>query len=191
MRANAAATGLNPSMAGLPDDGRRRAIVEAISPAVDGGRFPVKRVVGDVVVVEADAFADGHDIVSVRLRHHAPGAAAWTEIPMDELGNDRWRSEFRVEALGRHAYTVAAWTNAWATGAVSWLASDLRQQTLLSQRSPRPSCFRWATAPPCPGWTKCPPRCARRYCACALPTPGGLLCSLYLQERNTQPRRTS
>ena len=102
-------------MAGLPDDGRRRAIVEAISPAVDGGRFPLKRVVGDVVVVEADAFADGHDIVSVRLRHRAPGAAAWTEIPMDELGNDRWRSEFRVEALGRHAYTVAAWTNAWAT----------------------------------------------------------------------------
>ena len=102
-------------MAGLPDDGRRRAIVEAISPAVDGGRFPVKRVVGDVVVVEADAFADGHDIVSVRLRHRAPGAAAWTEIPMDELGNDRWRAEFRVEALGRHAYTVAAWTDAWAT----------------------------------------------------------------------------
>ena len=115
MRANAAATGLNPSMAGLPDDGRRRAIVEAISPAVDGGRFPVKRVVGDVVVVEADAFADGHDIVSVRLRHRAPGAAAWTEIPMDELGNDRWRAEFRVEALGRHAYTVAAWTDVWAT----------------------------------------------------------------------------
>ena len=115
MRANAAATGLTPSMAGLPDDGRRRAIVEAISPAVDGGRFPVKRVVGDVVVVEADAFADGHDIVSVRLRHRAPGAAAWTEIPMDELGNDRWRAEFPVEALGRHAYTVAAWTDAWAT----------------------------------------------------------------------------
>ena len=102
-------------MAGLPDDGRRRAIVEAISPAVDGGRFPVKRVVGDVVVVEADAFADGHDIVSVRLLHRAPGAAGWTEIPMDELGNDRWRAEFRVEALGRHAYTVAAWTDAWAT----------------------------------------------------------------------------
>ena len=102
-------------MAGLPDDGRRRAIVEAMSPAVDGGRFPVKRVVGDVVVVEADAFADGHDIVTVRLRHRTPGAAAWTEIPMDELGNDRWRAEFRVEALGRHAYTIAAWTDAWAT----------------------------------------------------------------------------
>ena len=102
-------------MAGLPDDGRRRAIIEAISPAVDGGRFPVKRVLGDVVVVEADAFADGHDIVSVRLRHRAPGVNAWTEIPMDELGNDRWRAEFRVEVLGRHAYTVAAWTDAWAT----------------------------------------------------------------------------
>ena len=115
MRANAAAPGLTPSRAGLPDDGRRRAIIEAISPSVDGGRFPVKRVLGDVVVVEADAFADGHDIVSVRLRHRAPGANAWTEIPMDDFGNDQWRAEFRVEALGRHAYTVAAWTDAWAT----------------------------------------------------------------------------
>ena len=115
MRANAAAPGLTPSRAGLPDDGRRRAIIEAVSPAVDGGRFPVKRIIGDVVIVEADAFADGHDIVSVRLRHRAPGAADWTEIPMDELGNDQWRAAFGADVLGRHEYTVAAWTDAWAT----------------------------------------------------------------------------
>lgn len=101
--------------ANLPDDGRRRAIIEAITPQVDGGRFPVKRIVGDTVEVEADAFADGHDMVSVRLRHRPPGASDWIELPMDELGNDRWRASFRVDALGRHAYTVAAWTDAWAT----------------------------------------------------------------------------
>ncbi|MEO8468449.1 MAG: alpha-1,4-glucan--maltose-1-phosphate maltosyltransferase [Chloroflexota bacterium] len=115
MRANVLMPGPSQSSAGLPDDGRRRAIVEAVSPAVDGGRFPVKRVIGDVVVVAADAFADGHDVVTVRLRHRPPGAGDWTEIPMDELGNDQWRAAFRADVLGRHEYTVAAWTDAWAT----------------------------------------------------------------------------
>ncbi len=115
MRVNAAAPGANSSSVGLPDDGRRRAIIEAISPSVDGGRFPVKRVIGDVLTVEVDAFADGHDVVSVVLMHRAPGETAWTELAMDELGNDRWRASFGLASLGRHAYTVAAWTDAWGT----------------------------------------------------------------------------
>ncbi|MES2210854.1 MAG: alpha-1,4-glucan--maltose-1-phosphate maltosyltransferase [Chloroflexota bacterium] len=101
--------------ANLPPDGRRRAVIEAIAPQVDGGRFPVRRILGDTVVVEADAFADGHDVVAVRLRHRPPGETRWTELPMDALDNDRWRAAFRADALGRHAYTVAAWTDAWAT----------------------------------------------------------------------------
>ena len=44
----------------LPD--RRRVVIEGIRPQVDGGRFPIKRVVGDEVLVEADVFADGHDV---------------------------------------------------------------------------------------------------------------------------------
>ena len=114
-RMTAAARAVTPSSVGLPDDGRRRAIIEAIRPTVDAGRFPVKRVVGDVLTVEVDAFADGHDVVSVVLVHRAPGAATWTEIPMDELGNDHWRASFALPSAGRHAYTVAAWTDAWAT----------------------------------------------------------------------------
>src|SRR5262249_52798671 len=34
--------------------------IERISPAVDDGRYPVKRLVGDVVVAEADVICDGH-----------------------------------------------------------------------------------------------------------------------------------
>ena len=56
-------------------DGRRRAVVEGVTPLVDGGRFPIKRVAGDRVVVEADAFADGHDVVLAALRHRAPRRA--------------------------------------------------------------------------------------------------------------------
>ena len=95
-------------------DGRRRAVVEGVTPLVDGGRFPVKRVAGDRVVVEADAFADGHDVVLATLRHRAPGGP-WVEVPMEPLGNDRWRASFVVDEVGRHEYTVAAWTDHWVT----------------------------------------------------------------------------
>jgi len=42
-------------------------IIEHVEPEIDGGRFPIKRVVGEKVVVQADIFADGHDSVSARL----------------------------------------------------------------------------------------------------------------------------
>ena len=51
----------------LPVDGRIRVVIENVAPAVDGGRFPIKRVVGETVVVEADCFADGHDTLASRL----------------------------------------------------------------------------------------------------------------------------
>ena len=75
-------------------DGRARAVIEAISPAVDGGRFAVKRVVGDRVVVEADCFGDGHDVLACVLRYRRDEDALWHETPMVPLGNDRWHGEF-------------------------------------------------------------------------------------------------
>ncbi len=101
----------------------RRAVVEAVSPLVDGGRFPVKRVLGDTVIVEADAFADGHDAIRVRLRHREPGTTAWVESEMESLGNDRWRGSFVVDVLGRYGYSVVAWVDEWTT----WVG-DLRKR---------------------------------------------------------------
>jgi starch synthase (maltosyl-transferring) len=98
----------------LPADGRRRVVIEAVRPVVDGGRFPIKRVVGDKVVVEADAIADGHDRIACRLLH-AHGRSAWTEVPMRSIGNDTWRASFAVEQLGEHRYTVAAWIDPFLT----------------------------------------------------------------------------
>ena len=86
---------------------RRRAVVEGIAPEVDGGRFPVKRVLGDEVDVEADAFADGHDAVVAVLRHR-PAGGEWQERPLEPLGNDRWRASFAVDRLGRYEFAVVA-----------------------------------------------------------------------------------
>jgi starch synthase (maltosyl-transferring) len=96
-------------------DGRARAAIEAVTPSVDGGRFAVKRIVGDVLVVEADAFVDGHDVVLVRVEHVAPGAPRPTLIPMEALGNDRWRAEVPLEVIGRHTFCIVAWADRFAT----------------------------------------------------------------------------
>lgn len=92
-------------------DGRIRVVIENIRPSVDGGRFPVKRVVGESLVVEADCFADGHDVIVCELLWRRAGADAWTRQRMQALGNDRWRAVRVVESLGDWQYTVQAWVD--------------------------------------------------------------------------------
>lgn len=88
-----------------------RLAIEAVTPCVDDGRFPVKRVVGDVVVVEADIFSDGHDPISASLFWRAADEESFTEVPMRFVENDRWRADFTPRRLGRHEFAVEAWRN--------------------------------------------------------------------------------
>jgi starch synthase (maltosyl-transferring) len=88
-----------------------RVVIENLTPCVDRGRFPVKRVVGESVIVEADVFADGHDAVSCALLHRPEPESEWRRVPMVPLGNDRWRAQFEVRSLGCHLYTVCGWVD--------------------------------------------------------------------------------
>ena len=96
------------------NDGRQRVVVEHVSPEIDCGRFAIKRVVGESVVVEAAVFADGHDQVACQLLY-------WRDknkiryAPMKALGNDLWRGEFLVENLGRYSYFVEGWIDRFQT----------------------------------------------------------------------------
>jgi len=92
-----------------------RVVIENVQPEVDGGRFPVKRVVGEEVSVTADVLAEGHDLLAGRLLHRAAGEVRWTETPLTELGNDRFLGRFRVMELGRHEFTIEAWVDRFAT----------------------------------------------------------------------------
>ena len=92
-----------------------RVVVEAVSPEVDGGRFPAKRTVGEKVVVEADVYAEGHDTLTAMLRWRPESSAEWTELPMEPLGNDRWRGSFTPSALEPHRYTVEGWVDGFRT----------------------------------------------------------------------------
>ncbi|MGA7243097.1 MAG: maltotransferase domain-containing protein, partial [Terracidiphilus sp.] len=96
-------------------DGRRRVLIEGITPQVDCGLFPAKRTVGDEVRVEADIFTDGHDAIAASLLAHREGSDEWTEIPMRPLVNDRWAASFRVAELGRYGYKVQGWVDHFET----------------------------------------------------------------------------
>jgi starch synthase (maltosyl-transferring) len=90
------------------------AVIEDLQPLVDGGRFPIKRVIGEDVVVEADVFKDGHDIVAAAVKWRLVSQTAWHETAMKPLGNDRWRGIFSVYENATYEYTVEAWTDLFA-----------------------------------------------------------------------------
>ncbi|MHB8562715.1 MAG: alpha-1,4-glucan--maltose-1-phosphate maltosyltransferase [Acidiferrobacteraceae bacterium] len=99
----------------LEQGDRRRTVIGNVQPTVDGGRFAVRRAEGEVMVVEADVFADGHDEVSCRLLHRHETELHWQEERMTPLGNDRWRAVFSVMRLGRHYYTIVAGVDHFGT----------------------------------------------------------------------------
>ncbi|MGH8981538.1 MAG: maltotransferase domain-containing protein [Acidimicrobiales bacterium] len=121
----ARARGQEPAAA-RPQQSPRRAVVEAIGPLVDAGRFPAKAAIGDDVVVEANAFCDGHDLLACEVRFQHEGEGSWHSEEMAPLGNDRWRGTFRVEELGRYRFTVRAGVDRYATwlrGVLAWAAA--------------------------------------------------------------------
>jgi len=98
-----------------PTPDSQRVVIEDVAPSVDGGRYPIKRVVGEQVVVEADCFTDGHDAIACEIGYRHESAGDWTRSPMLALGNDRWRAAFSVDRIGTWLYTVSAWIDRLGT----------------------------------------------------------------------------
>ena len=98
------------------EQGKARVVIEGVKPEIDYGRFPIKRIIDDSVTIEADIFAEGHDVLSSVLLHRKEGSPRWTETSMELLVNDRWQGSFVVTELGRYQYTIMAWVdpfNSW------------------------------------------------------------------------------
>ncbi len=96
-------------------EGRQRVVLTGVSPELDCGRVPIKRTIGETVVVEADIFADGHDELAAVLRSRHEEEPVWAETPLEPVGHDRWRGSFPVTALGRYRYTLLAWVDRFKT----------------------------------------------------------------------------
>jgi starch synthase (maltosyl-transferring) len=92
-----------------------RIAIEAVRPTVDGGRFPAKRIAGEVVMVEADLISDGHGVLAADLLWQPADATEWKRIAMKPLGNDRYTASFPVARIGRYFFTIEAWHDAFAS----------------------------------------------------------------------------
>ncbi|MFC7334369.1 maltotransferase domain-containing protein [Rhodocista pekingensis] len=108
-------------LAALAED---RVAVEDIYPCVDGGRFAVKRVVGDVMEVWADIFADGHDRIAAVVQYRVTGEAAWAEAPMVFVDNDRWAGRIPLTRNARYEYRIEAWRDLFTT----WRADFVKKR---------------------------------------------------------------
>src|SRR5262249_59972639 len=84
-------------------------VVERGEPEIDRGRYPIKRVVGERVVVEADVFTGGHDELACVLRYRAADDLNWRETPMRPTVNDRWRGGVRGGRLRGPLFTPGGW----------------------------------------------------------------------------------
>ena len=95
--------------------GQKRVVIENVSPQINHGKFPVKRIVGEKVTVSADIFGDGHDIIFAELLWKGPKSKSWQRQAMENKGNDRWEAAFIPEKTGRYAYTIEAGVDHFAT----------------------------------------------------------------------------
>ncbi|WP_051630420.1 alpha-1,4-glucan--maltose-1-phosphate maltosyltransferase [Afifella pfennigii] len=100
-----------------------RVAIEKVTPEIDGGRFAAKAAIGEIVVVEADIFCDGHDIIDAALLTRRKGEAAWRETPMHLFDNDRWRAAFSPCENTTYEYTIMAWRDLFA----SWRAETAKK----------------------------------------------------------------
>jgi len=112
----------------LPPKRKSRVQIGAVTPEIEGGRYPIKRVVDDTIEVEADILADGHNALAAVLLYKEEADTRWSEAPMAHVLNDRWLGRFRVGRLGRWEYAISAWIDDFA----SW-QRDLQKRVNAAQ----------------------------------------------------------
>jgi len=90
--------------------------IENITPLLNGGKYPIKRIPGEDIRVEADIFKDGHDLMRAVLKWRLAGKSDWHETPMHPLINDRWEGVMALSQEGHYEYTIQAWGDSF----LSW-----------------------------------------------------------------------
>ncbi|MBI1212195.1 MAG: DUF3416 domain-containing protein [Alphaproteobacteria bacterium] len=88
-----------------------RVVIEDVRPQLDGGRYPIKRIVGEVLEVWADVFCDGHDVLAAAVKYRECDKEDWQSAPMHFVDNDRWSGQFELKRNCRYVYTVEAWVD--------------------------------------------------------------------------------
>jgi starch synthase (maltosyl-transferring) len=113
-----------------PECLKQTVVIENVSPAVDGGRYPAKREVGTVVEVSADIFKEGHETLLAWVKYRPAENTEWREAPMRFVDNDRWAGSFPLDANTRYRFTIEALADPFR----SWLA-DFEKRVAAGQEA--------------------------------------------------------
>lgn len=104
-------------MSTLARNGRKRVLISNISPAIDGGRQPLKRVIQENISLSCNLYADGHDIIRAKALWKAKADKKWHSKDLLPLENERYSCDFHFSKMGDHEYKIQAWLDK----GLSWL----------------------------------------------------------------------
>ena len=90
---------------------QNRSIIDHVQPEINAGRFPIRRVVGELVNVSATIFGDGHDYIRAVVEYKHDKAKKWSSVEMTELGNDKWSATFKTDKRGTYSYRIVSWVD--------------------------------------------------------------------------------
>jgi starch synthase (maltosyl-transferring) len=88
-----------------------RIIIENVKPQLDGGAFYIKRIVNQNVLVSANVFSDGHDVIACCVKFKHDLEKKWSEVRMSPTENDEWSVDFKVTKQGVYYYFIEGWVD--------------------------------------------------------------------------------
>lgn len=86
-----------------------RIIIENVTPQLDSGAYPIKRILGQRVNITADVFSDGHDVIECCVKYKHESEKKWQEVRMIPSVNDEWNADFKVQKQGFYSYFIEGW----------------------------------------------------------------------------------
>ncbi len=90
---------------------QKRVVIDFVSPQINNGEFFIKRVINEIVNVDAHVLADGHDVIAASVLYKHEGDSKWQESRMQLIINDEWKASFIVEKQGFYTYKVQGWVD--------------------------------------------------------------------------------
>ena len=90
---------------------QKRVVIDYVSPQINGGEFFIKRIVNEIVNIDAHILVDGHDVIAASVLFKHEKERKWTEARMHHVINDEWKSSFIVKKQGFYSYKVHGWVD--------------------------------------------------------------------------------
>lgn len=90
---------------------QKRVVIDAVKPQINCGEFFIKRIVNEVINIDANVLVDGHDVIAASVLFKHEKARKWEEVRMQLIENDEWKASFTVAKQGFYAYKVQGWVD--------------------------------------------------------------------------------